>query len=188
MDPRPDQELVASYRKGDDDALSVLIRRHTDAVYRFLVRMVGDASTAEDLVQDTFLKAWKHLARFDASKPFKTWIFSIARNAAIDRLRKKDPVAFTRLERDDVPDMSEDIADDRPLPDELLEREDIARELEESLKTIGPKSRSVVLMHETEGMTFQEIADAAGEPLNTVKSRYRRAIATLQSKLTGRPA
>jgi len=188
MDTRTDAELIASYRKGDDGALAVLIRRHTDAVYRFVVRMVGDAHAAEDVVQETFLKAWKNLARFDVTKSFKTWIFSIARNAAIDRLRRKDPVTFSSLEREDGIDIAGSIGDERPLADEILDRDVDAKRIEEALASVPPRSRSVILMHETEDMTFQEIADSTGEPMNTVKSRYRRALETLRKRLTDGPS
>jgi len=188
MDLRPDTELIASYRKGDDGALAVLIRRHTDPVFRFIVRMVGDAHVAEDLVQETFLKTWKNLARFDVKRPFRTWVFSIARNAAIDHLRKKDAVTFSSLEREDGTDFAGSIQDGQPLPDELLEREVDAKRIEEALASVPPRSRSVILMHETEDMTFQDIADATGEPMNTVKSRYRRALDTLRKHLTDGPA
>jgi RNA polymerase sigma-70 factor (ECF subfamily) len=185
MDQRNDHELIVAYRNGENAALSALITRHTDAVHRFLVRMVGDVHAAEDLTQETFLKAWRHLGRFDRTKSFKTWIFSIARNAAIDHLRKKDPIAFSRLETDEHPDFSDTIADSRPLADDILQLEDIGRRLEAALGTLKPNARAVILMHETEDMTFQEIADAVHEPMDTVKSRYRRAIAVVRSVLEG---
>lgn|SRR3989338_5463038 len=184
MDERSDNELIAAYRDGKDDALATLVRRHITAMHRFLRRLTGDATVAEDLTQDSFVKAWKNLSKFNPSKSFKPWLFVIARNTAFDYFRKRKTVTFSELENDDVPDLAEVIADDRPLPDEVLARADVAARLERALDGLPPNARSVVLLHETEDMTFQEIADAVGEPLNTVKSRYRRAIIVLRKMLT----
>lgn len=180
-----DAELIRAYREGDEDALAILIRRHIGSVYRFLYRMANDAQTAEDLTQETFIKVWKHLPRFDPSKTFKTWTFSIAKNSAIDYFRKKNP-SLVKAESADAADPLESVPDAQPLPDELLERKETAAYLDEALSALPPRTRSIVLMHETEDMTFQEIADATGEPMNTVKSRYRRALATLKERLMAR--
>lgn len=184
MDQRTDQELILAYRRGEDDALSTLIRRHLAPLYGFLRRLVNDAIVAEDLTQESFIKAWKNLSRFNPSKSFKPWLFAIARNAAFDYFRKRKMFTFSEIEDDDVPDFAGVIADDRPLPDEVLVREDIAMRLEEALGELPLKARSVVLLHETEDMTFQEIAETVMDPLNTVKSRYRRALAALRKTLT----
>ncbi|HWR00019.1 MAG TPA: sigma-70 family RNA polymerase sigma factor [Candidatus Methylomirabilis sp.] len=186
MEQKSDHELIAAYREGGDDALDILVRRHLAAVYRFLHRMVGDVQAAEDLTQEAFVKAWRRLSTFDSSRSFKAWLFAIARNTAVDYFRKRKAVVFAALEDDEMPDISAAIADERPLPDEVLERGDMAAQLESALGALPPKARSVVLLHETEEMTFQEISDATGEPLNTVKSRYRRALALLRKKLTDR--
>lgn len=184
MDQRTDHELVLAYRRGEDGAFAVLIQRHLSPLYGFLRRLVNDAAVAEDLTQDAFVKAWKNLARFNPSKPFKPWLFAIARNTAFDYFRKRKAVTFSEIENDDVPDLAGVIADERPLPDEILAREDVAARLEQALGSLPPHARSVVLLHETEDMTFQDIAETVGEPLNTVKSRYRRALAALRKALT----
>jgi RNA polymerase sigma-70 factor (ECF subfamily) len=183
METQSDGELIRRYRKGDERALSILIQRHLDAVYRFARRMVNDASLADDIAQDTFVKAWRHLGRFKTSKSFRTWVLSIAKNTAIDALRKKNPIAFSQLETEEQTSFADTIPDSQPLAFEMLERQDSAHLLEDALMTLPPKSRSIVLMHETENLTFQDIADAMHEPMNTVKSRYRRALELLRRRL-----
>jgi RNA polymerase sigma-70 factor (ECF subfamily) len=146
--------------------------------------MINDRAIAEDLTQETFIKAWKSLSRFDAMKAFKPWLFSIARNTAIDYVRKKQPFSFSSLEDEEDQAFTDSVTDPRPLPSSLLEHKDLGNQLAQALTHLSPVARSIVLMHETEDLTFQEIADALNEPLNTVKSRYRRALLLLQTKLT----
>lgn len=183
METLSDIDLIKLYRKGNDLALSILIQRHLASVYRFVLRMVGDAALAEDIVQETFLKAWRHLAKFNAAKSFKTWVFSIAKNATIDQVRKKNPIVFSQLEKEDDSNFSDAIPDQQPLADEILERADAASVLADALSKLPLKTRSIILMHDTEDLTFQDIADAVGEPMNTVKSRYRRALDVLRKHL-----
>lgn len=185
VDQLSDIELVQRYRKRDEAALVFLVRRYFTSIFRFLARMIGDQAMAEDLTQETFVKVWKSLSYFDLHKSFKAWLFSIARNTAIDYLRKKQTLPFSSLEGEDDASFTETIADERPLPTLILERADLQQALDQALTThLSPVARSIVLLHETEGLTFQEIADTLQEPLNTVKSRYRRALLTLQTHLT----
>jgi RNA polymerase sigma-70 factor, ECF subfamily len=187
MEPQEDRQLIQQFQEGREAALTELVQRHLPAVYRFLFRMVGDEALAQDLTQETFIKTWKYLSRFDASRNFKTWIFSIAKNTAIDYLRKKQPLTLSQLESEDVP-LGEFFVDDQPLPPEVLEREDLALAIKYALAQLPPKARSVVVLHETEELTFQEIADLTEEPLNTVKSRYRRALVSLRGLLSPKNA
>jgi RNA polymerase sigma-70 factor, ECF subfamily len=188
MDERTDAELIRAYADGDEGAFETLVLRYVGPIYRFSFRLVRDAHNAEDLTQETFIKVWKNLSRFDPSKSFKAWIFAIARNTAIDAIRKKDPITFSAMERDD--DGAEsgrlqiDVEDPRPLPDEIAARAEDAGIIDAMLDTLPPKQRSVILLHDGEELTFQEIADAAKEPLNTVKSRYRRGVEALKNKLS----
>ena len=187
MEQWPDTELITAYRKGTQAALDVLIRRYLRPAYRFAARLTGDADDAADVVQDAFLKMWQKIGSFDATRPFKPWLFLIIRNTAFDRLKKKTPLAFSEMDEGDAgSETGKDIADLRPLPPEVIGRQELGQELSVLLQTLPPKSRAVVLLHETEELTFQDIADATREPLNTVKSRYRRAILALRKELTGR--
>ncbi|MFH2232543.1 MAG: RNA polymerase sigma factor [Patescibacteria group bacterium] len=185
MDKLSDQELIILFRQGEDKALGILIKRYLTPVYRFLFRLTHDSSLAEDLTQETFLKTWKNLKRFDVSKSFKAWVFAIARNNCIDNFRKNNASSISHFEKDLLGgDSINSIEDNRPLANDILQNEEIAAYIDEGLKKIPQSARAVILMHDTENLTFQEIADALKEPMNTVKSRYRRGIQLLRKLLT----
>ncbi|MFA6429167.1 MAG: sigma-70 family RNA polymerase sigma factor [Patescibacteria group bacterium] len=186
-DPRTDAELVQSFRAGDEVAFTMLVQRYLSSVYTFLYRMTGESGLAEDATQETFVKVWQKLNAFDARKPFKTWLFTIAKHAVIDQLRKKRPILFSVMDEQDRDfDFAATIPDERPLPSTLLDREEVVRYLAELLCTVSVQARAVILMHETEDMTFEEIAVVVGEPMNTVKSRYRRTMAFLRKTVVDR--
>ncbi len=187
MDERSDAELIRAYAEGDEGAFETLISRYAGPIYRFSFRLVRDAHGAEDLTQETFIKVWKNLKRFDQSKSFKAWMFAIARNTAIDAIRKKDPISFTAMAREDDAGGAPyefSIEDSRPLPDEVASRAEDAELIDALLAELPPKQRAAILLHDGEELTFQEIADAVKEPLNTVKSRYRRGVETLKKRLS----
>ncbi|HEU0050871.1 MAG TPA: sigma-70 family RNA polymerase sigma factor [Patescibacteria group bacterium] len=179
-----DAELIAAYRHGDKEALEILIKRYLAPVYRFLLRLVHNQETANDLSQETFFKAWRSLWRFDAKRSFKTWLFTIAKNTAFDYLKKKKAFVFSELDGpEDGQTFDERIPDERPLAFELIEQHDQAQFVNQILALVSPQARSIILMHDGEDMTFQEISSVMHESLNTVKSRYRRALLLLQKKM-----
>lgn len=185
-----DQELLEAYHNGDEQAFAHLVERYLGPLFRFLVRMVGDRGIAEDLVQEVFVKAWKRMSSFDMTKSFKTWIFTIAKHTAIDYLRKQKrtwPFVFSFDEGGDGDErsMMETVADPRPLVSVLLEDKERAASLDMALAALSDEGRTVVLLHDGEDMTFQEIADMLKKPMNTVKSRYRRSLEALRTRLSG---
>jgi RNA polymerase sigma-70 factor (ECF subfamily) len=189
---KTDSELIAAHLDGEREALEMLVNRYLKMVYGFAYRMTGSAADADDVTQESFFKAWKNIHKFDREKSFKTWLMSIVKNTAIDLLRKKRSIVFSELDtaRDDGEQKTfeETIADTELLPEELLSRKEIAKEVQDALNKLPLNSKVVVLMHLAEDMTFEEIADALSEPMNTVKSRYRRALASLKGLLTGHHA
>lgn len=180
-----DTDLVQQYLQGNSEALNTLLSRYTRPLYRFILRICGDSMVTEDLVQESCVKAWKKLSSFQTTRSFKTWIFTIARNTTFDYLKKKKAIPFSALNEQSTIDDSfqEQIEDDRPLAPELLERADLAELMETALRELPERSRTILLLHEGEDMTFQEIAETIEEPLNTVKSRYRRALIALRTSL-----
>src|SRR3974390_42366 len=117
---RTDEELIAGYVQGDEEAFTLLVQRHLKTVYSFVVRFVGDEQEAEDIVQETFLKAWKSARHYRAeASRFKTWILRIARNTAIDYLRKKKHIVFSAFENEHGQNiLAETVPDHGELPDE----------------------------------------------------------------------
>lgn len=164
---------------GDDRAFEVLFGKYRASIGTFLYQLIRDREVAADLMQETFFKAWKNLRRFDRRKSFRTWLFAIARNTAFDFFKKKKELPFAAF-GDDDDDAFLDIADEAILPLAILERKDIALELEEKLSGIPSGYRSVLLLHFREDFSLMEIAEMSGESYNTTKSRYLRAVRMLQ--------
>lgn len=181
-----DQELIAQARAGNDAAFEILMRRHLQPIYRFILRLSGDAAVAQDLAQETFIKVWKNLKKFNPTKSFKVWLFTIAKNTTFDWFKKRRALPFSALEDEDEASPLENLADQTPLPDELFQKNETQIALTVALNNLQPKARTVMLLHQIEDMTFQEIADALDEPLNTIKSRYLRAVAALRKILASR--
>lgn len=195
-----DQQLIEEYLKGDEESLEILIRRYFGLIYNFIFRFVGNAKDAEDITQEVFARVWKNIKKFNPKKnrfkilkikkqkSFKTWIFSIAKNASIDFLRKSRTVSgkrkillFSEFEdRKGENIITNTFSDPSPLPDELMERADISNLLNSTLEKIPLKHRAVLLLHYDNHFTFREIAESLDEPINTVKSRHRRALIKLR--------
>lgn len=179
-----DVDIVRAYRDGDATAFDELVRRYMPRIYTFSYRLSGDQHIAEDVTAETFVKVWKKLDSFDETKSFTSWLFRIARNTAFDIFRKRKDVVFSRMATEDETDITEDIADERDLADREFDKE-VSRELlEKSLATLSLTRRSIVLLHDVDGLTFDEIAHVVEKPMNTVKSHYRRALAQLRATVT----
>ncbi len=171
-----DNNLISSYLSGNEQALETLVKRYLKVIYWFVYRYAGEAATADDLTQEVFVRAWRNLKKFDRQKSFKTWLFAIAKNASLDFLKKKKTIPFSALDDAEGNNAVIDtLIDPSPLPQELLEKAGMAQILAFAMKQLSPKYRKTVLLRHNDDLTFREIAETLGEPLNTVKSRYRRA-------------
>jgi RNA polymerase sigma-70 factor (ECF subfamily) len=179
-----DKKLIEEYLNGDNGALASLVERNLKLVYRFAFRLARDAHDAEDITQETFVKLWKSLQKFDSDKNFKTWLLSIAHNTAVDVLRKRRGFVFSDF---DLPDggnsIVDTLVDTAPLPPEIFIRAEDKKVLDSALGGLAPQYREVLNLHHEEELTFNEIGIILNKPLNTVKSQYRRAILALQEVL-----
>ncbi len=177
---RSDVELISAYLDGDRQSLDVLVARYFKQIYGFAARWAGNAEDAEDITQETFVKAWRHLKRFDSERSFKTWLFAIAKNTALDFLKKRRAVPFSAFETDEGENLLlETLADAAPLPHEMLERKEAGTIIRDVLKNLSPKQRRSLTLRFNDDLTFRAIAERLAEPLHTVKSRNRRALAVL---------
>ncbi len=174
---------MRKYREGDTNALSVLIERHLPSIFGFLLRKIGNRENAEDITQETFLKAWKHIRTFAEGKSFKTWLFAIARNASIDYFRKKKTLSFGDFGVDAEEDFEHSLADTDPLPDALFDAGITAETVERGLRQLSKEHAEVLTLHYREELSLKEIADLLGVSVNTVKSRDRRAKDALRAIL-----
>jgi|SRR3989344_3254379 len=181
MEPS-DAKLILGYFSGDEKALEILFGRYFKQVYRFAHSYSKNSEDAEDITQKTFLKAWRNLKKFDQSKNFKTWIFSIAKNSAIDFLRKKKEILFSELENTDGENMiAETLADTTLLPTELSEKTEKFYGLALAVGKLPQKYGEIISLRYGADLSFSEIARFLGEKLNTVRSRHRRGILMLKS-------
>lgn len=161
-----------------------VVKIYLKPVYNFVYRFVSDRDTAEDLTQETFVKAWKNLKKFDKNKNLRTWLFAVAKNTTFDWLKKKKELPFSSFEDEEGNNFLENISDDEILPDEILARKDLAEELEKILQKLPLHHRAILLLHYKEDFSLHEIAEILGEPYNTVKSRHQRVLGRLKETLS----
>ncbi len=178
------EQLMEAYLDGDEKALQVLIKNNLGQVYNFVRRMVKTEHDAEDIAQESFVKVWKKSGTYKRGSRFLPWLFSIARNTALDFLKKKKEFVFSQFEGNDGHNFLEaGLADIEPLPDEVFSRAGLAEQMETALSQIALEQKEVILLRHTSNMTFEEIGDVVGRPLNTVKSQYRRGLEVLREIL-----
>lgn len=175
-----DEALVTAYRDGDPLAFERLVERHLPGVFRYLARFAHEE--ASDLAQETFVKAWKKLDQFDAAQRFTPWLYAIARRTAIDFARKRRAVRFSELESAEAP-FADTLADGEPLAEEALAAKEEAGAVRLALQKLSTRDRTILSLHLEEALTFAAIGERLGEPLNSVKSRYRRALGVLRRLL-----
>ncbi len=184
-----DRAFVERCRRGELDAFCELVTRYQDPVYSFVSRSVRNRADAEDLTQDIFVQAFGAIRSFRSDSSFKTWLFRIAHNRVVDfsrRGRKRDEIAGPSLDdhRPDDVDLSERIGGPRHLePVATLCREELTGIVHQAIAGLSEKLRSVVVLYDFEGCSYEEIAAIVGCPMGTVKSRLFTARAELKRKL-----
>jgi len=180
--------LLARVHLGDRAAFAQLYERSSTHLFAVVLRIQRDRVLAEDLLQDIYVSVWKSAASFDAtrSQPL-TWLTQIARNRAIDSLRRAQAqprlVSTTRDEDDESPDATDALADEAPGPLDLLGRASVARELSHCMDLLSAPQRQSVALAFYDGLSHAEVAEHLNQPLGTVKSWVRRALQTLKSCL-----
>jgi RNA polymerase sigma-70 factor (ECF subfamily) len=182
-----DEQLVEAYRAGDRAAFDELVHRHLPSVYRFAYSYCRNNDDAQDAAQDAFVKAWRALSRFDTRKRFRPWLLAIARNSSLDIIKRRRAVPFSAL-ADDGEDFAQTLADAQEPADETLERLLAHERAQAAIADLPPLQQQALSLRHDEELTFEEIAQVLKEPMNTVKSRYRRAILVLQKRLGAEPA
>jgi len=175
-----DADLVTVYLRGDERAFDVLVERYQARLLNFIYRTVGDRERAEDLVQEVFVRVYRHLGRFDRSKKFSTWIYTIASNLAKNELRNRsrNPLVFFQslakgVANDD--DRPVEFEDSRLRPDDLFHKRHLRELVDASVAQLPAHHREVFVLRELEGKSYEEIAEITHCNLGTVKSRLNRA-------------
>ena len=176
----PDRDDVARLRKGDPAGLSGLMSRHQDRLFRYLLRLVGDEAVAEDAFQQAWLKVAERIGHYDSSRPFGPWLFAVARNLALDHLRRRQPES---LEDVDEPTMPEG-PDADPLAHAVARQQGVR--LAEMVAALAPLDREVISLRFEEDLDLPQLALTLGVPVPTAKARLYRALARLRGRLLTR--
>jgi RNA polymerase sigma-70 factor (ECF subfamily) len=182
-DHSTEQAIVDRCRKQDFEAFGRLVDAYQNRVFGFVRRMVSGPEEAADVTQEVFIKAFQNFARFDGRCSVRTWLFRIAYNLCVDRSRKND----RSLSEVALVDSSEgeeiEVADSRWQPDQLVMDSELMTVVEEGIASMSEKLRSVLMLHDQEDMSYEEISQMLDVPIGTVKSRLFLARAHLQDVL-----
>jgi RNA polymerase sigma-70 factor (ECF subfamily) len=183
-----DEELIRLVLQGESSAFEVLVKRYEMPLFNYIRRMVGGASDAEDLFQETFLRVYTHLDGFRVTERFRPWVYKIATNICKDHLKYRRRHPQVSLDAAIGSEDGSETALDRmeaPIanPSELASATETAELLEAAIEKLSPKHRPVFLMARYEGMPYEEIARTLGIPVGTVKSRMNKAVQFLLSEL-----
>jgi RNA polymerase sigma-70 factor (ECF subfamily) len=175
-----DAELIRAYQNGEVEAFETLVQKYQRPLFTFLLRLVGNRQSAEDLFQDTFLRVLRALPKYQEEGRFSGWLFGIANNLAVDLRRRK------RVQRryflDDEAALTAAI-DCHNAVDAEVESAEVMRLIEAALQQLPEKQRQVFLLRQHGELSFKEIAELLGEPLNTVLSHMHYAVTKLRQQL-----
>jgi RNA polymerase sigma-70 factor, ECF subfamily len=177
--PVGNAELVAAHLAGDTGAFQELVLRYRGRLVGFVARMIGDRERAEDLVQEAFIRVHRHLHRFDPTRKFSTWIYTIASNLARNERRNRSRSPLVYGESDRLVAGGEPRAlqfpDHRSRPDEMYAGRHLREMVDRTVAGLAPHHREVFVLRELEGRSYEEIASLTHCNLGTVKSRLNRA-------------
>ncbi len=183
-----DQNLLDRIRAGDRLACDDCIRRHAPGIFRLALRLMRNEAEAEDVMQETFLNAFKGINRFDGRSELRTWLYRIAYNAAMMRLRRSKP-EFVSLdeasEQEDGTPIPKQLHDWTRLPEQELQKAELRAEMEKAIGELPEKLRTVFVMRELEELSTEETAKALSLKTEAVKTRLHRARLWLRERLGG---
>ena len=185
-----DEKLIAESRTGNQGAFNSLVGRYEKELYGYLRRYVGDATLAEDVFQNTFLKVYEKLDQYEQGRPFRPWLYTIATHQAVDTLRRQNRRKAVSLDRHGSSGLESDqssladllVARDES-PQDAMSREEQKQALRQAVEELPELYRQVMLLAYYQEMKYKDIAEVLGVPLGTVKSRLHAAVNRLMGKL-----
>jgi RNA polymerase sigma-70 factor, ECF subfamily len=190
-----DEELLALFRQGTQEAFGALVRRYEGELYGYLRRYLGDRDLADDVFQNTFLQLYTKIHKYEAGRPVRPWLYAIATNQAIDAMRRQGRHQTVKLhaEGDDVgdadmPHLLTLLESRGPGPLEQLQSEERKQLIRATVERLPDFLKQVVILAYYQGLKYKEIADIMGIPVGTVKSRLHTALCRLHEAWSSEPA
>jgi len=181
-----DVALVCSAKQGSTDAFARLIERHGDLIFRVAMHITGSREDAEDIAQEAFMKAFRHLQSFEERARFSTWLTRIAVNEALMKLRCSRRASILSLDAqvEEQTPMKDTLADWRPDPEQSYNRNELREILEQALATLPEAWKVVFLLRDVEGMSIADTAEALELSVTNIKTRLFRARLKLREQLS----
>jgi RNA polymerase sigma-70 factor (ECF subfamily) len=173
----PDRDDAARLRRGETDGLAGLMQRHQDRLFRYLLRLVGNEPMAEDVFQQTWVQVADRISGYDAARPFAPWLFTVARNLALDELRRLRPESLDETGEPAVPGGTGEDPLARAMAGERRAR------LADAMARLAPLDREVLSLRFEGELELSQLAFTLGVPVPTAKARLYRALARLRGRL-----
>ena len=187
MEKLCDDRLIEEYKNGNSEAMGILYDRHSGALYGYLLRMMGNRDEAGDLMHDTFCRFIERLDRYRSQDQFKAFLFRIAHNLAVDSLRRRKYFLNDKSENNQSEHQEKILTEQRKKngrgsdnPADKVEEKEVLERLGAAIVELPEDQKQVLLMKHYSGMTFREIAEIIGIPLNTALGRMHYAIRNLR--------
>src|ERR1700724_985944 len=177
-----DGAAVVRAQSGDGDAFRVLVERHSRSVFRLAFRMTGNEQDAEDVVQESFFRAYRQLGRFESRANFGTWLYRIVANCSVDLMRSKQ-ARHDQVRGDSLDDAMELPAADAPGPERMAQSAEIQRRVQAALEALSPLERAAFTLRHYEGRSIEEISSALGLGTSAAKHSVFRAVKKLRIAL-----
>ena len=178
-----EEKWVADARRGDTAAFESLLRRYEKRVLALTGRMCRNPEDAQEAAQEAFLAAWQGLPSFRGDASFSTWLYRLASNACVDLLRREDRHSGAAGPSLNDEEISLDVPDTSPSPQESAERKELCEQIEAGLQSLSPEHRQVLILREIHQLSYEEIAQSLALDLGTVKSRINRGRKQLRNFL-----
>jgi RNA polymerase sigma-70 factor, ECF subfamily len=180
--------LLAALRAGDQDAFTTMVERHSSTIYNLALRLTNSPQEAEEVLQETFLNAFRAIDRFEGRSQLSTWLYRIAYNASLMRLRKKTPSTVSiddPLTDDEGAERPRQLVAWGPLPDEAAVSAELQVKLNDAVQRLPTSLKTVFVLRDIEGLSTQETAETLGLTETNVKVRLHRARLALRESLSG---
>lgn len=177
MTREEESRIVQKVLRGDVNAFEKLVLEYEKSVYNIALRMTGNSEDASDMTQEAFIKAYNSLQSFRGDSKFSVWLYRIATNVCLDflRSRSRKPTVSLSVEDNEGEEVQLDVADESQSPELLLDRQMTRESVRRGLETLSPEYRQILLLREIQGLSYDEISQALGLEVGTVKSRIFRA-------------